>query len=69
MKNCVFDKGETCSALTTHNCENCSFCKTRRELDAGRSKARARIDSLPKDQYDAIMHKYYRRSNVVEGGR
>lgn len=66
MENCVFDKGETCSALTTHNCENCSFCKTKQELIDGREKARERIESLPKKQYDAIKQKYYKLRRVAE---
>lgn len=59
MSNCVFDKGKKCIALLTHNCEKCSFHKTGRELVEGREKARERLESLPKKQYDAIMKKYY----------
>lgn len=69
MENCVFDKGKKCSALREHNCEKCSFRKTREELVAGREKARERIENLPKEQHDAIMKKYYclrRRAEVGE---
>lgn len=66
MKNCVFDKGNICAALTTHNCEKCSFCKTEKELIDGREKARERIESLPKKQYDAIQQKYYKLRRVTE---
>ena len=59
-EKCVFDKGHKCSALTSHNCEKCSFRKTEKELVDGRENARERIESLPKKQYDAIMRKYYR---------
>lgn len=59
MSNCVFDKGKKCAALHSHDCEKCSFKKTGRELVEGREKARERLESLPQEQYDAIMKKYY----------
>ena len=59
MSNCVFDRGRKCSALTPKKCKNCSFRKTEAELNAGREKARERLESLPQAQYDAIMRKYY----------
>ena len=59
MNNCVFDKGKKCSALTPKKCKNCSFRKTEAELNAGREKARERLESLPKEQRDALMKKYY----------
>lgn len=59
MEKCVFNKGKKCSALTPKKCKNCSFRKTEAELNAGREKARERLESLPKEQQDAIMRKYY----------
>lgn len=66
MENCVFNKGRKCLALSTKKCENCTFRKTEAELKAGREKARERLESLPKDQYDAIMKKYYGLRRVGE---
>ena len=51
MSNCVFDKGRKCEVLSSH--------KTGRELVEGREKARERLENLPREQYDAIMKKYY----------
>jgi hypothetical protein len=62
MEECVFDNGRTCSILTTHTCEKCSFRKTKRELDLGRERALERIDGLPQDQRDAIKNKYSERN-------
>lgn len=59
MENCVFNKGKKCSALTPKKCKNCSFRKTEEELTAGREKARERLESLPREQYEALMRKYY----------
>ena len=59
MKSCVFNRGKKCAVLTSHNCEKCSFRKTERELQEDRASARKRIESLPDDQYNAIMKKYY----------
>lgn len=62
MEECVFDNGRTCSILTTHTCEKCSFRKTKRELDLGRERALERIEGLPQDQRDAIKNKYSERN-------
>lgn len=59
MEKCVFDKGRKCTILCEKNCEKCSFRKTAAELDAGREKARERLEGLPEDQYNAIQKKYY----------
>jgi hypothetical protein len=59
MERCAFDRGEKCSVLKGHECGKCTFRKTRDELINGRDKARERIDNLPREQYDAIMQKYY----------
>ena len=66
MNSCVFDRGKKCSVLTSHTCENCSFRKTARELNRDRESARLRIESLPNEQYDAIMKKYYGVRNASE---
>ena len=65
MVNCVFNKGKQCAVLNQKNCEKCSFYKTPRELHVGREKANERLESLPKEQYQAIMKKYYDR-NIAE---
>lgn len=59
MEKCVFDKGKKCSALSVHDCEKCSFRKTEKELATGRDNARKRLETLPDEQYNAIMKKYY----------
>ena len=64
MTKCTFDKGDTCVALTEHDCEGCPFRKTKEELLAGRRKARAMLENLPKEQRKAIEDKYYGRNNV-----
>ena len=58
MEKCVFNNGKKCSALVPKKCKNCSFRKTEAELNAGREKARKRLESLPEEQRDAIMRKY-----------
>lgn len=65
MCKCTFDKGDKCVALTTHECENCVFRKTKDELLAGRRRARARLEDLPEEQQDAIRKKYYGRNNTT----
>lgn len=49
--DCVFDRDTKCSALKEKNCINCSFKKTRRELEEGRKNAARRIKSLPNRDY------------------
>lgn len=58
---CAFDKGNSCEALVTHNCEKCSFRKTKEEVIAGRQKAKEILARLPKEQQDAINNKYHRK--------
>ena len=58
MEKCVFNNGKKCSALVPKKCKDCSFRKTEAELNAGREKARKRLESLPEEQRDAIMRKY-----------
>lgn len=59
MKKCVFKKNSKCSVLVNGVCQNCSFCKTQRQLEEGRRKAKERIRSLPKDESAYIYDKYY----------
>ena len=64
MDKCTFDRGFDCVALSTHDCEGCPFRKTKKEPLAGRRKARAALQRLPKEHQDAIMEKYYEGNNV-----
>jgi C4-type Zn-finger protein len=66
MEKCVFDKGKKCSALSVRDCEKCSFRKTERELAEGRDNARKRLETLPDEQYNAIMKKYYGLCRIAE---
>lgn len=58
-KECVFDRGRKCSALTEKYCDFCQFRKSQEELEAGRRRAAERVNSLPADQRRAIKLKYY----------
>ena len=68
MEKCVFNNGKKCSALAPKKCKNCSFRKTEAELNAGREKARKRLESLPKEQQDDILKKCHslRRAEDAE---
>lgn len=59
MKWCAFDKGNHCEALTTHNCDKCSFGKTVEEVIEGREKAKEILSRLPKERQDEINDKYH----------
>ena len=59
MDKCTFDKGEKCSALNEKRCLSCCFRKTEEELEAGREKARERIESLPLVARVHIKNKYH----------
>lgn len=61
MCKCVFDKGDSCSALNPKKCAGCNFRKTKEELTAGREHAAELLDRLPNEQRDAIKEKYYKR--------
>ena len=61
MDNCVFDNGDRCAALETHDCEKCTFRKTRHQLIEGRKRSRELLERLPSDQLEHIENKYYRR--------
>lgn len=48
MEKCTFDiDKDTCFALVEKKCEGCSFCKTTRQLNLGRTKAIERLLSTP----------------------
>lgn len=59
VTDCVFDRGNRCSALTGMECKNCSFKKTKEQLDEGRRVAAERIRSLPVFSRMYIKDKYY----------
>ena len=67
MENCAFNNGDTCMALTYKQCEGCSFYKTREEVDAGRKKAKERIDKLPNEVHNHISRKYYSSGRAYRG--
>lgn len=58
-KECAFDRGRKCSALTEKHCDFCHFRKTQEELESGRIRAAERVNSLPADQQKHIKLKYY----------
>ena len=61
MINCVFSREEGCAVLTKKQCESgkpCSFCKSAKELEAGRKRADARIASLTEEEKAYIQFKY-----------
>lgn len=64
MKECTFDKGKKCAALVTHDCEKCSFRKTKEELLEGRRKAIALLARLPKEKREVIEDKYHKKNAV-----
>ena len=59
MKVCAFENGTECNALNEKQCVGCPFRKTHEELEAGRAKARNRLQSLPKATQNQIRRKYY----------
>ena len=60
--DCVFDFGYKCVALTCKKCEGCCFRKTQEQLEAGRKRAKKRINSLPAEIQAYIRDKYIFRS-------
>ena len=58
-KDCAFEKGYDCLALTNKTRRYCQFAKTQEELDSGRKKAAERIKALPVDLQRHIASKYY----------
>ena len=60
MKRCAFEHGEYCDALTTKNCERCSFRKSPEALEEGRKKALCRLYMLPTSKLKKITDKYYK---------
>lgn len=63
---CVFDHGIKCVALTEKRCEGCRFKKTQKEVEAGRKKAKRRINSLPEEQQKFIRETYHRKGKIWE---
>ena len=59
MDKCAFERGNTCVALNRKECENCAFRKTKEELQRGRQKAFAHINSLPVVERVHILETYY----------
>ena len=68
MKDCAFDRGCECNALTEKKCKGCAFCKTTEELIEGRQKAEERIRTLPQTTQTHIKRKYYSRESLEEYG-
>lgn len=58
-KECAFDRGRKCVALTEKYCDFCRFRKTAEELEAGRQRAAELVSRLPTDQRQHIKLKYY----------
>lgn len=50
----------TCSILEEKQCHNCSFRKTKEQLEKERNKAIKRIDSLDKKKRLHIYGKYFK---------
>lgn len=45
-EKCIFDKGDSCSALKSHNCTDCSFRKTSRKNRGDLEKSRRRLSEI-----------------------
>ena len=58
---CFAFKRRSCKALTNSRCEgvDCGFYKTKDQQKVDQKRALERIRSLPVDQQDYIMTKYY----------
>ena len=57
--NCVFERGDRCSALTKKDCANCAFRKTAEEHEASAKSARKRIFGLDDERREHIVKTYY----------
>ena len=66
MNACAFI-GKKCSILNRNSCIGCSFKKSYDELEQGRLKARARLESLPPGERLAIKQKYYLKELKADG--
>ena len=64
MNECALDRGSKCSALKEKDCGKCSFRKTTAQLEAGRKKARERINNLPAHTQKWISDKYYMKQGT-----
>ena len=58
-RDCFAYVGSKCNALTTTDCEQCVFYKASGHVQAGRLKAKQRIESLNTATREYIMKKYY----------
>ena len=67
MCECTFKRVDKCAALTSMECEKCSFRKTKAELDAGRAYAKKLLNRLSPEQRDAIDRKYYGKKESFNG--
>ena len=56
---CVFDNGESCSALNEKKCKGCKFRKNEEEYAAGRKKAEKRLSKLPELEQQRIRDTYH----------
>ena len=61
---CVFDRGGFCAALTSRECANCRFKKTKEELERGRRKAIVRVLGLPRQRFQYIKLTYKQKYEV-----
>ena len=61
MKECAFEKGNSCTALREKECKGCPFMKTKEELVEGRQRAMARIHALPNPKRYYIIHTYHKQ--------
>lgn len=67
-EKCVFSRNGRCLCLTRKHCVECSFKKTREQLDDGRAKALEHIRTLPEEHQLSIYDKYYNRVNMAVWG-
>lgn len=61
---CVFDRGGFCAALTSKECENCRFRKTKEELERGRKNAIEKVRRLPRQRFLYIKMTYKQKYEV-----
>lgn len=66
MEHCVFSGEVCCKILARDNCKGCSFMKNQKQLEEGREKALARLETLPIPQQLHIAKKYYPRGIYTE---
>ena len=64
MTECAFNHFRNCAALIEKRCYKCNFCKTKSQIIASRERAKSRINSLPENQKNHIIEKYYQGRQV-----